>query len=221
MFSFFFFNGWSLGIGQIIRRLLLGEDWFSVFAASDYYCYYLGVVFCDIFLWSTLACQMKLICKSCLGNHIAIHPWAHQPYYVQKIVSSSRHSGILILTTVMSPLLWYSLSLSSCRGCIANLPVGTENSSHLLFAFWIVVSCELSSSLPTAKRSFFDERMQQLVSISTELSIKKIVSIILCKKKNNSRISSKVFLALDSWLGLPYQAWSPSDVADVTIVHNN
>lgn len=63
--------------------------------------------------------------------------------------------------------------------------------------------------------------MQQLASISTKSSIKKIVSIILCKKKNNSRISSKVFLALDSWLGLQYQAWSPSDVADVTIVHNN
>ena len=164
---------------------------------------------------------MKLICKSCLDNHIAVHPWAHQPYYVQKIVSSNRHSGILILTTVMTPLLSYSLSLSSCRSCIANLLVGTENSSHLLFAFWIVVRCELSSNLSIAKRSFFDERMQQLASISTKSSIKKIVSIILCKKKNNSGISSKVFLALDSWLGLQYRAWSPSDVADVTIVHNN
>lgn len=159
---------------------------------------------------------MKLICKSCLGNHIVEHSWAPHLYYVQMLVSGGRHSGILILTTVMSPLLWWSLSLS-----IANLPVGTRNSSHLLFAFWIVVSCGLSSSLSTAKRSFFDERMQLHISISTKLSIKKIVNIILCKKKNNSRISSKASLPLGSWLDLQYQAWSLSDVADLTIVHND
>lgn len=109
------------GISSCLSTFFV-PGWHSAVIGSIHLALHLGVELCEISQTKS-TCHLWLpLCRSYLRNHIAEISWLNFPCNDWKIISSRRGPGSLTLTSFLSFLLWWFLSLR-CRCRVVHVSV--------------------------------------------------------------------------------------------------